>query len=278
MNGTKNGQDMGSGEKDGPLDGDQIEDFIEDGYVKLEGAFAKTLAEQCRAILWEETGLDPDDPAGWTSPVIRLGDHSEKPFVEAANTSTLHAAFDQLVGPGRWLPRGSLGTFPIRFPAEADPGDAGWHIDVSFPGDGDDPLDFLIWRANLRSRGRALLMLFLFSDTQTDDAPTRIRAGSHKDVARMLAPAGEAGMTLADLAANDFQESAHRPERLATGDAGTVYLCHPFLVHAAQPHRGRMPRFMAQPPLLPKGAFRVTGNPSGLSPAEEAIRRALAQE
>ncbi len=34
---------------------------------------------------------------------------------------------------------------------------------------------------------------------------------------------------------------------LATGEAGTVYLCHPFLVHAAQIHRGKRPRFMAQP-------------------------------
>jgi hypothetical protein len=30
-----------------------------------------------------------------------------------------------------------------------------------------------------------------------------------------------------------------------------VYLCHPFIVHSAQPHRGKTPRFMAQPPLLP---------------------------
>jgi hypothetical protein len=38
-----------------------------------------------------------------------------------------------------------------------------------------------------------LLMLFLFSDVGIDDAPTRIRVGSHMDVARFLAPAGEDG-------------------------------------------------------------------------------------
>ena len=43
--------------------------------------------------------------------------------------------------------------------------------------------------------------------------------------------------------------SAHREVTAATGSLGDVYLCHPFLVHAAQPHRGRVPRFMAQPPL-----------------------------
>jgi hypothetical protein len=46
---------------------------------------------------------------------------------------------------------------------------------------------------------------------------------------------------------------ADRPEVLATVDAGTVYLCHPFLVHAAQRHQGTAPRFMAQPPLVSAG-------------------------
>ena len=70
-------------------------------------------------------------------------------------------------------------------------------------------------------------------------------------MARILEPAGEAGLSLRELAANGFAETARCREVLATGDAGTVYLCHPFLVHAAQIHRGSSPRFMAQPPLLP---------------------------
>ena len=102
----------------------------------------------------------------------------------------------------------------------ADPGDAGWHIDVSF---GTDTPDFMSWRANIHSRGRALLMLFLFSDVEEHDAPTRIRVGSHADIARQLAPAGEAGLTLRELAADAFATSAHRPVVTATGDAGTVY-------------------------------------------------------
>jgi hypothetical protein len=94
-------------------------------------------------------------------------------------------------------------------------------------------------------------MLFLFSDVGEQDAPTRIRVGSHADIARQLAPAGEEGMTLGQLSADGFAGSSHRPVVTATGDAGTVYLCHPFLVHAAQPHQGKQPRFLAQPPLLP---------------------------
>lgn len=250
----------------------ETDTFIRDGFVRIDNAFPQELAERGRDILWRETGCAPGDPTTWTRPVVRLGDHVEPPFREAANTPALHAAFDALVGEGRWLPRGGLGTWPVRFPSPDDPGDAGWHIDVSF---GHDHPDFLQWRANIASRGRALLMLFLFSDVGEDDAPTRIRVGSHIDIARRLAPAGENGLTLGELAADGFADSAYRPEALATGPAGTVYLCHPFLVHAAQPHRGTTPRFMAQPPLLPREPLRLERPAGGYSPVEQAIREAL---
>jgi Phytanoyl-CoA dioxygenase (PhyH) len=162
----------------------------------------------------------------------------------------------------------------VRFPSANDPGDAGWHIDTSFQGDA-APTDYFNWRVNVTSKGRALLMLFLFSDVGKDDAPTRLRLGSHHDIARRLAPAGEAGLSLKQLAANGFRESEGREEVLATGDAGTVYLCHPFLVHAAQPHRGERPRFLAQPALLPREEFRLDRDESASSPVELAIRNAL---
>ncbi|MGV3711276.1 MAG: phytanoyl-CoA dioxygenase, partial [Gemmatimonas sp.] len=125
--------------------------------------------------------------------------------------------------------------------------------------------------ANINSRGRALLMLFLFSDVGENDAPTRIRVGSHRQIARQLAPHGDAGVTLGELATNGFEESADCREVLASGAAGTVYLCHPFLVHAAQPHSGRHPRFMAQPPLMPRVPFNLSAPEGQLSPVESAI-------
>jgi len=251
----------------------QVESFITNGFVRIDDAFPRSLADEGRALLWRDAGCDPAAPALWTRPVIRLGLYGQPPFATAASTAVLHRAFDQLVGPGRWLPRVNLGTFVIRFPAADDPGDAGWHIDASF---GTDAPHFLDWRANVTSTGRALLMLFLFSDVGDDDAPTRIRAGSHRDIARTLAPAGDAGLTLREVAATGFAETVARPEVLATGPAGTVYLCHPFLVHAAQPHRGTRPRFLAQPPLLPATPVQLHREDAAYSPVEEAIRRALA--
>jgi hypothetical protein len=114
-------------------------------------------------------------------------------------------------------------------------------------------------------------MLFLFSDVGEMDAPTRIITGSHMTVARLLQPAGEEGMSFMELAGK-LGQCLNAPIALATGQAGTVYLCHPFLVHAALPHHGLRPKFMAQPPLLPAIPFQLYRPGSNYSPVEQAIR------
>ncbi|GAA0558345.1 phytanoyl-CoA dioxygenase family protein [Chitinophaga japonensis] len=254
------------------LNQQQIARFIHEGFVRIDNAFPAALAAAARDILWQDLPADPDDPATWTQPVIRLGMYTQPPFVAAANTPVLHRAFDQLAGPGKWMPCKAMGTFPVRFPSPDDPGDAGWHVDVSFAGA--DAHNYLEWRVNRYSKGRALLMLFLFSDVGEQDAPTRIRPGSHLEVARELSAEGEGGLSLGELAAR----LAERPEgkvTLATGKAGTVYLCHPFLVHAAQPHHGREPRFLAQPPLFWKEGPGAGGIDNEDTPVAAAIRLGL---
>lgn len=254
------------------LNNSEIEQFIQDGYIGLNNAFPRELAEEARDILWTDTNCNPNDPDTWTQPVIRLGDYAQEPFRKAVNTPFLHNAFNQLVGEGRWLPRYSLGSFPVRFPGLEAPSDTGWHADVSFPGENE--VDIFSWKLNIRSKGRALLMLFLFSDVSEAEAPTRIRVGSHLDVARLLEPAGEAGLSLIELS-EKLDITSGRPEVPATGRAGTVYLCHPFLVHAAQPHKGITPRFMAQPPLYPAEEFELYRKDNNYSPVEIAIRKGV---
>ncbi len=226
--------------------------------------------------MWRDLGFDPEDPTTWTMPIVHRSGYGQEPFKQAANTPRLCSAFDQIVGKGRWLPRTDLGTFAIRFPCRDDPHDTGWHIDVSFPTEDSEPGDYSTWRVNVGSRGRALLLLFLISDVGENDAPTRIRVGSHLDVAPALEPFGEAGVSSKDLESMGLDDvSANRPEALAIGAAGTVYLCHPFLIHAAQPHRGSTPRFLAQPELPPAKPFRLYREDGDYSPVELAIRRGL---
>ena len=61
----------------------------------------------------------------------------------------------------------------------------------------------------------------------------------------------------------------------ATGKAGDVFLCHPFMVHTATwPHRGARPRMIAQPAVNAPGGFVLDG--SDPSPVARAIVEGLA--
>jgi hypothetical protein len=61
----------------------------------------------------------------------------------------------------------------------------------------------------------------------------------------------------------------------ATGRAGDVYLCHPFIVPTATwPHRGAIPRMMAQPAIEAADGFTLDG--SGPSPVARAIVSGMA--
>jgi hypothetical protein len=55
---------------------------------------------------------------------------------------------------------------PCRTPWAAAPDDAGWHIEGS-----NLPKEATLWHTNLWSKGRALLMHFLFTEVTQDDAP-----------------------------------------------------------------------------------------------------------
>jgi len=66
-----------------------------------------------------------------------------------------------------------------------------------------------------------------------------------------------------------------RKEIIATGKAGTVFLCHPFIVHAAQSHHGKVPKFMAQPPLLTKKEFNLRRADNNYCPVEKGILMGL---
>lgn len=253
---------------------EEIGAFLADGYVALRGAVPPRVVQGCQDVIWaelEQRGLRRGDPGTWTAAVVRIGCPEGGPFAQAGTSPAVWEACDQLIGPGRWWRReGVGGTIPVRFPGEADPGDAGWHIESSYEAGGE-------WRVSLRSRARGLLALYLFTDVDTVSAPTRIRPGSHLDVPAVLAPAGGDGMAWQAAAQQAARVSAHRPTVLATGRAGDVFLCHPFLVHAASwPHRGARPRMIAQPGVALHGEFPLGAAGEPVSPVEQAILTGLA--
>jgi hypothetical protein len=128
---------------------------------------------------------------------------------------------------------------PIRFPRLPPADDRGWHVDASIRQPDGSYL--------CGGSPDTLLLLTLLSEVSPADAPTRIRVGSHRDAAAVLA-----GRTLSVFKAGPLVDaaSAHRPVTYATGRPGDMYLLHPLTVHAADEHRGSEPRFMAQTPVF----------------------------
>jgi len=125
---------------------------------------------------------------------------------------------------------------------------------------------------------RGLLVLFLLTAVDELSAPTRILKGSHLDVPRLLAPAGDDGMKFSDVAPRLPASTFERQQVFAVGNAGDVYVCHPFLVHAASwPHRGAQPRMIAQPGVAIVEPFALSDNAreTDVCPVEAAILRGL---
>jgi hypothetical protein len=254
------------------LDKKNVEQFVTNGFIRIDNAFSPEIAKEVVDILWKDIPFERSNPDSWTEPVVRLGMYTQKPFIDSVNTPKLYSAFNQLIGADKWIPCQSVGTFPVRFPSDKQPNDTGKHVDASFPGD--DPTNYFTWRVNVKSKGRALLMLVLYSDVSEFDGPTVIYRKSHVDVAKLLHQEGDLGLSFMELA-NKANELPSRGEVYATGKAGTVYLCHPLLVHSAQAHKGSTPKFMAQPPLQLRHELTISDLDVGATPLEQSIRLAL---
>jgi hypothetical protein len=214
--------------------------FMSDGYAKVEQVAPRRVADAARALLWRQLGLTHDDRDRWSEPVRWASDLTGRgPFGELLRSPVLAAALDAVCGSDGWVPRGSLGNIPVRFPVSPPNDDRGWHIDANTPQpDGS-------WAVT--GRPHTVLLLTLLSEVGPDDAPTRIRAGSHHDVAQVLGPDPVA---LAEMGRLVDDASADRTVVYATGEPGDMYVVHPFTAHAADEHRGRTPRFMAQAPVV----------------------------
>jgi Phytanoyl-CoA dioxygenase (PhyH) len=252
--------------------GVDIDSFVRDGFVAVRQAVDADTAAACRDLIWTamgQRGVRQDDSGTWR-PLVEAGSLglSGESFTAAYMAPALTAAYDELIGPGRWKPSVDIGeSVVVRFPSE-DRANAGYHVEGSYPGPAGQH-----WRVNVRSRGRGLLALFLFTDVGPDDAPTRLVHGSHLTVARFLAPYGETG-TDADTQLW-YPSTLCRPVAHATGTAGDVFLCHPFIVHTATwPHRGTGPRVIAQPAVGAPAGFALDGTDP--SPVARAIMDGLA--
>jgi ectoine hydroxylase-related dioxygenase (phytanoyl-CoA dioxygenase family) len=296
------------------LNSSEIEQFMELGYVKLEEAYSRSHALRAQDYLWDrlaERGFHKSDPATWTEPMVRMNETYNDDVFQVCNTSRLADAIEDLIGEGRYADRivygedsrrTNWGWWPVNFSSGAEEQwsvpTTGWHWDG------------IQFRHFIDSPDQGLLCLCLFSDISTKGGGTLVAEGSHKPVSRYLQDQPEGVMIgegiravntshpwFAELTGSSSAEAAsselHRKEKLmeqyytdasgfrlkvaeTTGLAGDVFLCHPFLYHAASQNHSGIPRFMCNrtTPLKERMNFNRASE-SEYSPLELSIKRAL---
>ncbi|MBW3623834.1 MAG: hypothetical protein KY468_10555, partial [Armatimonadetes bacterium] len=166
------------------LSEEQVEQFIDRGYVRLEEAFPRECAMAAQDFLWErlaERGAHKDDPSTWTEPMIHIREAYNDPVFEPCNTERLKDAIEDLVGRGRWKGRDgrvSWGWWPVNF---SKGGNAPWDVPT-----GGWHWDGIQFRHSIDSPDQGLLLLCMFSDTGSRGGATLVAEGSHRIVARYL--------------------------------------------------------------------------------------------
>ncbi|QHW30568.1 hypothetical protein GZH47_06675 [Paenibacillus rhizovicinus] len=290
---------------------EQVQHFIDKGWVKIENAYPRDAALNVQEFLWDELakrGIQKEDSGTWTEPVVRLGNYVH-PVMDGLNSERLTGAIEDLLGEGRWESGKDMtgvmwGGYIINFGPEV-PG--GWHYDGSH------------FRHYLDSWEQGLLLVCLFSSVKKGGSGTLVAEGSHNIVANMLAQHPE-GLGLGeairecnkhpwlaelvgkkpvsdDIYADEpKQEKKSKKEHLAkfmdtayedpagyslrvvesTGEPGDMIICHPFLYHAPSDNELGVPRFMCNRVAPTRERMNLNReNPADYSVVERMIRSSL---
>ena len=284
------------------LSDDDIELFVQRGWVVLEQGVPRPDALAIRDAMWEKIDASPDDPSTWTKPWVHVNQMFTEPPFDRGFNPRVFAAYDNLLGQGRWGHMPGLGLWPVLFPGFMDtwtPPQGGWHIDGHALPD----------LRRLDFPKRALITLFVFSDIAPGGGGTAVDEGSHVTVAQVIRDAGEHGIVSADIirqalerrpgdrtprgygagagaagaataaASNPFAGPPCGPDESiveVTANAGDVVLMHPFLLHAISGNAGTEVRFACNPFAYLKGRMRLDAPSAELSPVERAIVEAVA--
>jgi len=262
------------------LTDEQVDHFMDRGYVVLKGAFTKVQAADWTKDLWIRVALDPNDKTTWTTERLHLP-ALRRQKVKDFCPKAWGAICDLLGGEDRideysssWGDSFILNLGAPQYenqrvtPKELD----NWHSD------GDFFLHFL------DSPEQALLIIPVFSDIVEGGGGTYIAPGSIGPNAKHLAahpegllPGMGSGPRSIDYRAR-LEESGDDFVEL-TGNIGDVILMHPLMLHSASKNSLRRIRIITNPPAALKEPFNFNReNPDDFSLVELKTLKALGKE
>lgn len=270
------------------LDAEQIERFLTDGYLVIEGAFDPAVAQRWREggerrvredpARWVR-GYDPEHRAGrlddfeiarpstWSWPRIEiLGD--ETLDIAELSPKGWAAICDILGGPDRIKTKTWKNYLILNLSGDAhlgqvppEPHWSSWHIDD--PG----PL------TRLDAIRNGLVCITVVSDLQPLSGNTWLAVDSPQRVIHELAhkPGG------VDFANNRGTHITRQCARFheVMGKAGDLYITHPLMMHSSAPNASGRPRWMGNPMVYLERPFNPFRPAAQLSLVEQSMRRVL---
>jgi hypothetical protein len=251
------------------LTDDQVEHFLERGYVVVKECFTGDAARDWLRTAWVRFGYDPAAPQTWTEKRIHLSSRSYVDAREFAPNAWL-AARDLLGGeermelPWQWSD-GFIANLGVGDDRPWEPPSAavrGWHKDGDF------------FRHFLDSPEQGLLTLVLWTEMRHQGGGTFVAADSVPVVARFLAEHPE-GVLPDDF---DFTGLIGECREFVemTGEPGDVVLLHPYILHATSQNVLGVGRIITNPPLALREPMNFNRpDPADFSPVESAVLRGL---
>jgi Phytanoyl-CoA dioxygenase (PhyH) len=254
------------------LSAEQVDSFVEHGYVRIAECFTRADAQPWLDEAWVRLGYERDDPSTWAEqrvhmPSLRhveVADFAPKVWGAACQ---LLGGEDRIEQPYTWgngfIANLGLGVDrPWEPPSAASPD---WHKDGDF------------FRHFLDSPEQGLLTIVLWSDIEERGGGTFIAPDSVAPVARLLERRRE-GVLPDDFPYDELIAQCSTFVE-TTGRLGDVVLMHPYMLHASsQNHRGTA-RFITNPPIALREPMRFDrDDPAEHSPVERAVLRALGVE
>jgi len=246
-----------------------VDHFVEHGFVIVKDCIDRTTMKEWRDRSWVRNGYDPADRSTWKEGKIHMPNREFRPVSEIAPRAL--AAMRDLVGGVERIPDdlkwadGFVANYRLGDGEQWQPPSpqvAGWHKD------GDFFLHFL------DSPEQGLLSIVLWDDVVPQGGGTFIACDSVGVVARHLAAHAEGVEPMAfpfdELIkqCTDFRE--------ATGQAGDVYLMHPFMLHTSSHNHAGRARLITNPCVILTEPMRFDREPfESHSPVERVILRAL---
>ncbi|KAH7927758.1 hypothetical protein BV22DRAFT_1103457 [Leucogyrophana mollusca] len=270
---------------------EQVDHFMENGFVVVKQGFTKEKAEAWTENVWVRLGLDPTDKTTWDRERIHMPWHKRENVADYA--PKVWEIMKELLGGEERIdkPSGSWGdSFIVNLGTDAlegkdkaiDPRDLdNWHVDGDF---------FVHY---LDSPEQALLVIPVFSDIKPRGGGTYIAPEGIDMVAKYLAAHPEGvlptGMSFTPSTStytdpkDDPSYYSHLQEVRKcnkffeiTGEVGDVILLHPLMLHSASKNHLRIPRIITNPPVSLREPFVFNReNPDDYSLVEKKTLKAL---